>query len=129
MLLCYNMFVAAVAATGSDWLVNPPTTPVTLNSWARADAFTGFELTNTLITRRFAVGTGTWATVDFVSHVRGRLLHNTMLLCVFSTFAIISLSNEFPVTMYHHVNYRLLSSQSWTPSSSKTPGMFHCSEV
>ena len=53
------------AAATSDWLVTPPDTPVTLNIHNSE-----IEFTNALITRRFAVGPGTWGTVDFVSHVR-----------------------------------------------------------
>ena len=91
-ILC-TVVLTAVAAS-SDWLVIPPNTPVALNSWSSTDDLSGFELTNSLITRRFAVGPGTWATVDFVSHVR-RSCRNIMLCCLITLLWLLSIRIVF----------------------------------
>ena len=68
LLLTGGAVCSYTAATASDWLVTAPTTPVTLTPWAEG-SLSGLELSNGLISRRFATGLGSWATWDFVSHL------------------------------------------------------------
>eukprot|EP00729_Bicosta_minor_P002435 gene2435-1094_t len=56
--------VSFVCSSVDDWLVTPPTTPVTLTSWSG-----GLQMSNGLITRSFAVTSESWATWDFTSHL------------------------------------------------------------
>ena len=64
-LLPLLVLVLAGAATAADWLVSRPTTPVTLEPWSSPGSsnghggLSGFELTNGLITRRFALVSNT----------------------------------------------------------------------
>lgn len=79
-LSCLLLLPAAAAATpaaaapppaSTDWLVVPPTTPVTLQPWSSQHGRAGWVLTNGLISRHFALdeAASSWATWDFVSHL------------------------------------------------------------
>lgn len=85
-----SAFRPAAADAVSDWLVSPPTTPVTLREWS-SEAGAGVMLSNGLISRKFAVDetAGSWATYDFVSHLED--FGDASLLRAFSPEAVVTL--------------------------------------
>lgn len=90
---------AATAAVYQDWLVQPPTTAVTLEPWSSESESgpSGLTLSNGLISRRFAlVGSDSWATWDFISHLEDS--GDTSLLRSLTPESVVTLDGKaYPV--------------------------------
>ena len=95
MFAVHSYVVNVHAAVSNDWLVHPPTDAVTLTPFTG-----GLELSNTLITRRFAVveptpsQPGSWATWDFVSHLEDS--GDTSLIRSLTPESVVTLDGETP---------------------------------